>query len=744
MAVTKLSISGMHCQSCVAGIEKGLNAVAGVTSASVNFATGEAKVEGNADTQALIQAVSIAGYTAILADDKNSEAAQDAETLAQQKHVRQLLWQTVIAAVVGAPLFIDAFFPWLPSARLASVQWPWVVIGVICFAVLYFCGGYIYRAAWQSIKQHYANMDTLVSMGTGIAWLYSFIVVLFPSHIPQSTRYVYFDTSTLLIAFINFGAFLEIRARGHTSQAIKRLIGLQPKTALVLREGVEKEILISEVQHNDMIRVKPGENIPVDGEITEGDSQVDESMLTGEPLPVSKKAGDTVSAGTLNKTGSFVFKATRIGKDTALSRIINMVKQAQNTKPKISRIVDKVASVFAPLVLVVAVLTALGWYNFGPEPHIAFMLETTIAVLVIACPCALGLATPISIMVGVGKAAEYGVLVRKGEALQTVRQLTAIILDKTGTITLGHPECVDIYCVNDNSADTVLQLAASIENHSEHPLATAVVDMAKKQAVALKPITEFQAISGYGVSAKIDKKNILLGNEALMRKQSLSVDTLQDKFNELASKSYLPMYVAYDNEIVGIISVADPIRADSKHAIHNLKKMGLKVIMLTGDNQKTADAVARQVDVDQVIAHVLPENKSDEIKRLQASGEIVAMVGDGINDAPALAAANVGFAIGTGTDVAIEAADMTLMSGSLMGVVNAIAISQATLRNVKQNLFAAFIYNGIGIPIAAGVLYPAIHLLLNPLIAGAAMALSSVSVVTNANRLRFFRLKEVR
>lgn len=732
---TRLVLQGIHCPSCVPAVEKALKAVPCVTGVVINFTLKQADISGTALQQDLIQAVRSAGYDAIPYVESHSEATTEK---ADKKHAQQLLKKVVIAAAVGTPLFINAFFPWMPSVTTRLMQWQWLLVALSTFAVLAYCGSDIFKGAWQSIKNRYATMDTLVAMGTGIAWLYSFIIILFPGDIPANARHVYFDTAAMLIAFISFGSFLESRARGKTSQAIKKLIGLQPKTAIVIRIGQEVSMPIKDVIAGDDIRVKPGEKIPVDGVIIEGQSQIDESMLTGEPMPISKKVGDKVVAGAVNKTGSFLFTATNVGKNTVLANIIKMVQQAQNSKPKIGRLVDKVASIFTPIVIVIAIITAIVWYLFGPEPKTAFILESTIAVLVIACPCALGLATPISIMVGVGKAAEYGVLIRKGESLQTVQSLTAIVLDKTGTITLGRPELVDVCPIDGVDEDKLITLAASIEKLSEHPLAMAITDAAKQKNLSLKEVADFKTHAGMGVSAIYDKKLVLLGNAKLMQENNINIEALKLKFDEYASQAHSPMYIAAEGHAMGLLGVADPIKTDSKKAIEAFHKLGLKIIMLTGDNETTADAVAKQVGIDRIIAHVLPENKSQAIKKLQAKGEIVAMVGDGINDAPALSQANVGFAIGTGTDVAIESADMTLMSGSLMGVVNAIKISKATMCNIKQNLFAAFLYNGIGIPIAAGVLYPAFGILLNPLIAGAAMALSSVSVVMNANRLRFY------
>ena len=741
MHTRQINIEGMHCASCIPGIEKSLQSVPGVSSAKVNFAARVAEVTGAMDDKALIAAVARVGYSATLVDDAVDEEAAQAQQ--NGAHLRKLWRQAWLAALIGFPLFSDLFFSWLPSTTGDHIQLGWVAIALVVLVAMWYSGGHIYRGAWQSFKAHSANMDTLIAIGTGMAWLYSAIVVAFPSFLPVFARHVYFDTAIILLAFVNFGAALEMRARGKTSQALKHLIGLQPKTARVIRAGDEMDIPIDEIQVNDKLRARPGEKIAVDGEILEGESQIDESMLTGEPMPVSKRSGDTVAAGTINKSGSFIYRPTRMGKDTALARIIDMVRQAQNSKPSIGRLADKVAGIFVPFVLIAAVMTALVWFNFGPQPKTAFVMVATIAVLVIACPCALGLATPISVMVGVGKAAEMGMLIRNGDALQTSGDLTAVVLDKTGTVTEGRPALAEVIPLGGVSEQDILLLAASVEMGSEHPLAEAIVAGAKEKGVNPQSVSQFQAIAGHGVSAVFNSKLTLLGNVKLMRQHNIELVDLVSQSEQLAARGHTPMYVARDGRALGVISVADPIKSDSLLAIAELHKLGLKVIMLTGDNETTAAAVATEVGVDEVIAEVLPEEKSAKVKALQQRGEVVAMVGDGINDAPALAAANVGFAIGSGTDVAIESADITLMSGSLLGVVNSIALSKATLRNIKQNLFGAFIYNGLGIPIAAGVLYPAMGLLLNPMIAGAAMALSSVTVVTNANRLRFFRKRVV-
>jgi len=615
----------------------------------------------------------------------------------------------------------------------------WLGISALTLFVLIYAGGHFFVGAWKSFRANNANMDTLIALGTGAAWLYSTLIAVFPESVPGLARHAYFEAAAVIIALINLGQALEQRARGKTSEAIKRLIGLQPKTARVVRDGREIDVSIDQVGLEETVRVRPGEKIPVDGVIIDGHSSIDESMLTGEPLPVEKMVGDAVTGGTLNKTGSFLFQAKRIGADTALARIIAMVRQAQSSKPAIGRLADRISAVFVPTVLIIAVITFLAWFDLGPDPRLSYGLVAAMTVLIIACPCALGLATPISIMVGVGKAAEYGVLIRNGEALQEAGRLTVVVLDKTGTITAGRPAVTGLVAAPGFQEADVLALAASVETGSEHPLAQAIVDSAHERGATLQPASGFEAIAGHGVRARVSERMVLLGNAKLMQENGVDLSGLEARAAELAAQAQTPMYLAVDQRIAGIVAVADPVKPDSKDAIARLHKDGLKVVMITGDNVATAKAVAAQVGVDEVLAEVLPADKASRVSALQARGEIVGMVGDGINDAPALAQADVGFAIGTGTDVAIESAAVTLMRGSLHGVADAISISRATVRNIKQNLFGAFVYNSFGIPVAAGVLFPLTGLLLNPMIAGAAMAMSSVTVVSNANRLRFVK-----
>jgi Cu+-exporting ATPase len=740
----RLSIGGMSCAGCVASVEKALQSVNGVVEASVNFADHTATVKTDVPADSLIKAVVDSGYEAaelIGLEDESEKAA------AELKEYYTRLKQAVVAGFVGFPLLLSGWLGVMPPLEGVG-WWFWLFIGFATLAVMNYSGGRFYRGAWKSFLNHNANMDTLIALGTGAAWVFSVIILLAPSLVPESARHVYFEAAAIIIALINFGSALEMRARGKTSQAIRRLIGLTPKTARVVRDGEEVDVPIEEIGLSETLRVRPGEKIAVDGVIIEGHSTVDESMLTGEPMPVSKGKGDIVVAGTLNKTGSFLFLASRIGKDTVLARIIELVQKAQNTKPAIARLVDKVSSIFVPVVMIIAVLTCLIWFNYaevlapdliGPVSRVSFMLVTTMTVLIIACPCALGLATPISIMVGVGKAAEYGVLIRKGDALQRAGQLTAVVMDKTGTITEGRPMVTELLPVDKWNKKRLLQMAASIEAGSEHPLAEAVMEAARQKGLNLLALDRFSAVAGSGVKARIEGKTTLFGNAKLMADNQIDTGSLKGEAEKLASQSQTPMFLAVDGKIAGVVAVADPVKEDSRDAIKRLQALGIRVVMLTGDNQATAAVVARDVGVDEVIAEVLPEDKAKKVTELQSAGAVVGMVGDGINDAPALASADVGFAIGTGTDIAIESSDITLMRGSLHGVADAIAVSKATVSNIKQNLFGAFIYNALGIPLAAGILFPITGLLLNPIIAGAAMAMSSVTVVTNANRLRFFK-----
>ncbi|MBT8108291.1 MAG: heavy metal translocating P-type ATPase [Gammaproteobacteria bacterium] len=725
----------MSCAGCVSRVEKALQAAPGVSAAVVNFAEHTATVEGDVDADALVAAVVDTGFEAAELRGIDDLAEKEA---AEHEHYRDLLKKAAVAAALGAPQFVFGMAGWLPD--IASGRPFWFVIGLLTLAMLAYSGGHFFTGALKLARRREANMDTLIALGTGTAWAYSMIILALPGLVPEMARHAYFEAAAIIIAFINLGSALEMRARGKTSEAIKRLIGLQPRTARVVRDGVEQDIPIENVGLEETLRVRPGERIAVDGEIIEGRSSIDESMLTGEPIPVEKSAGDSVVAGTINKTGSFLFVAQRIGKDTALARIIAMVRKAQASKPEIGRLVDRVAAVFVPAVILVAILTFVAWFTLGPAgQELSYAVVTAMTVLIIACPCALGLATPISIMIGVGKAAEFGALIRNGDALQLAGRLDTIVLDKTGTVTEGRPSVTAIHPAGGRGEDELLRVAASLEQASEHPLAEAVVLAARDRQIDLAAAEDFAAIAGHGAEARVDGRKILVGSRKFMDDRGVDVSPIHAAAAELASTAATPVYVAVDNAAAGVIGIADAIKTDSPQAIAALCESGLRVVLLTGDNRATAEAVAREVGIDEVLAEVLPEEKADKVAELQQGGGRVGMVGDGINDAPALARADVGFAIGTGTDVAIESADITLMGGSLQGVVDAIAVSKATVRNIKQNLFGAFIYNTLSIPIAAGVLYGLLGVLLNPMIAGAAMAMSSVTVVSNANRLRLIK-----
>jgi len=741
MTVKHFSIGGMSCAGCVASVEKALKKVDGLESSSVNFAEHTAEVEGNFSSDVLIKAVVDAGYEAALLQSEEDAAEKEA---AEFTHYRNLLKKSFVAALVGVPLFVLGMSGLLPDLNNTQGQIIWFLIGLVTAFVMWFSGGYFFTGAWKSLKNHNANMDTLIALGTGTAWVFSMVITINPELVPSLARHAYFEAAAIIIALINFGSALEMRARGKTSEAIKRLIGLQPKTARVIRDGKETDVDISQVGLNETVRVRPGEKIPVDGVVIDGHSSVDESMLTGEPLAVEKNIDDEVVGGTINKAGTFLFVAKKIGSETALAQIIALVRKAQNSKPAIGKLADRISAIFVPTVLIIAVITFLTWFNFAPglvtdDVRVSYALVTMMTVLIIACPCALGLATPISIMVGVGKAAELGVLIRNGDALQTAGKLDAVVLDKTGTITKGQPSVTSVITFGEQRQEDVLMYAASLEQGSEHPLAEAIVNAARDKEIALSSAEDFAAIAGHGVKATILQKNILLGNAALMKNNDVDITAGLEQSEALAAQAQTPVFLAINNQLAGIVSVADPIKEDSAQAIKALHQLGIKVVMLTGDNKHTAKAVAQQLSIDEYFAEVLPEDKEQKVALLQSQGNVVGMVGDGINDAPALARADVGFAIGTGTDVAIESADVTLMRGSLLGVVDAIAISKATVKNIKQNLFGAFVYNSLGIPVAAGILFPFTGILLNPMIAGAAMAMSSVTVVSNANRLRWFR-----
>jgi Cu+-exporting ATPase len=767
-ATLRLGIGGMHCNSCVSQIERELKQTSGVLSASIDLGTESALVKylpSEVDMPKIKQIIERLGYQTFEASRqpsssgngqkvdkqetkaKTDEEPMDENQLAREKEYKSLMWKFIFSAVVSIPVMIFSYpdFLGLPDQFQRGTDllyWIWFSMGVVTLPVMFWAGSHFYTGAWAAFKNRSANMHTLIAVGITAAWLYSTVAVLFPDIFPtEALAEVFYDVTAVVVALVNLGLALEIRAKGRSSEAIKKLMGLQAKTARVVRDGKEMDIPVEEVVLDDVIIVRPGEKIPVDGEIVEGSSAIDESMITGESIPVEKHKGDEVIGATINKTGSFKFKATKVGKDTALSQIVQMVEEAQSSKPPIQRIVDQVSGYFVPAVMILSIASFVIWYIVGPVPSLIYALIVAVTVLVIACPCALGLATPISLMVGIGKGAENGILIRSGEALETAQKLDAIVLDKTGTITEGQPKLTDVIVSNGFNKNDVLAWCASVERASEHPLGEAIIKGAEEQGLILQDPKNFNAVPGHGVEAEVDGHKVLLGNIKMMLDNNVNVGNLQDQSIALADGGKTPMFVAINNKAAGIVAVADTVKPDSKEAIAQLKKMGLEVIMITGDNKRTADAIARQVGVDRVLAEVLPEDKAINVQKLQNEGKCVAMVGDGINDAPALAQADIGLAIGTGTDVAIEASDITLIKGSLKGVVLAIQLSKATMKNIRQNLVGAFAYNTAGLPIAAGLLFPFFGILLSPLIAAAAMAFSSVTVVTNANRLRKFQPK---
>lgn len=705
---------------------------------------GDAKMNGAAAAHDHHQMVAATPHA-----PERAHAHEQSVEEAQEQSYRTMMRKFWFAAAVGVPLLFLMFAEFVPAWRHALMPYHQAIgiaSALLTLPVLAWSGSQFFQGAWNGFRNHNTNMDTLVALGTGAAWAYSTVVVLAPGLFPAGTTGMYFEVAVIVIALILLGQALEVRAKRRSSAAIRKLLELQAKTARVIRDGREVDIPIEEVVVGDTVLVRPGEKIPVDGRILEGESAIDESVVTGESVPVDKKAGDAVVGASVNKTGAFTFRATKVGSDTALAQIVAMVERAQNSKPPIGRLVNKISSYFVPAVMIISILTFLAWFNFGPPPQLNYSIVTMVAVLVIACPCALGLATPISLMVGVGKAAENRVLIRNGEALETASRLTTVVLDKTGTITKGKPELTDVLPLGSFTEAELLRLAAIADRRSEHPLAEAIVEGARRRGIEVGEPQQFNAIPGHGVDATVEGLRVLVGNRKLMEREKVSSGEFEQIAARLADDGKTPMFVAVDLEPAGVVGVADTIKEDSLVAIRALEQMGIEVVMMTGDNERTARAIARQAGITRVLAEVLPEEKAQQVERLQGEGKgrLVGMVGDGINDAPALAQADIGFAIGTGTDVAIEAADVTLVGGSLQGVVIAIEISRATLKNIKQNLFGAFIYNVLGIPIAAGLLYPVLGILLSPIIAGAAMAASSITVVTNANRLRFFEPKPVK
>ena len=691
---------------------------------------------GSASAAELVQAVEKAGYGAeAIEDDAERRERQQETAIATMKRFR---WQAIVALLVGIPVMVWGMMGDNMMVT-ADNRTLWLVIGLITLAVMVFAGGHFYTSAWKSLKNRTATMDTLVALGTGAAWLYSMSVNVWPQWFPMEARHLYYEASAMIIGLINLGHMLEARARQRSSKALERLLDLTPPTARVVTDDGEKSVPLSEVQPGMTLRLTTGDRVPVDGEITQGDAWLDEAMLTGEPIPQLKSQGDAVHAGTVVQDGSVLFRASAVGSHTTLSRIIRMVRQAQSSKPEIGQLADKISAIFVPVVVGIALLSAAIWYFFGPAPQIVYTLVIATTVLIIACPCALGLATPMSIISGVGRAAEFGVLVRDADALQRASTLDTLVFDKTGTLTEGKPQVVAVSTVGCTETDA-LRLAAALEQGSSHPLARAILE--KAGDARLPQVSNFRTLRGLGVSGEAEGHTLLLGNQALLTEYGVDTSALDAELNAQASQGATPVLLARDGQVAALLAVRDPLRQDSVDALQRLHRAGYRLVMLTGDNPTTANAIAKEAGIDEVIAGVLPDGKADAIKNLQSQGRQVAMVGDGINDAPALAQADVGIAMGGGSDVAIETAAITLMRHSLMGVADALAISKATLRNMKQNLLGAFVYNSLGIPIAAGILWPLTGTLLNPVVAGAAMALSSITVVSNANRLLRFKPKD--
>ena len=748
--VVQLPVGGMVCASCVVRVEKALKTTPGVEDAAVNLATETATVSfapSAIDLGGLRRAVEGAGYEVRDADREAEEgAAADALEEARGRELRRLRVKVGVSLVVGSGLMLLGLFP--PS--FLTMEQLWIVMFAFATPIQFWAGSQFYRAAWAAARHRTMDMNTLVAVGTSVAYSYSVAVTFLPSVFERAggagfEAEVYYETAVIIIGLILLGRFLETRAKGQTSQAMKKLMGLQAKTARVVRAGVELDVPVEDVLVDDVVLVRPGAKVPVDGVVLDGRSSIDESMLTGESMPVEKGPGDLVIGATVNRSGAFRFTATKVGKDTALAQIVRLVEEAQGSKAPIQRLADRVAGIFVPTVFVIAALTFAVWLVFGPEPAFTLAMLAAVAVLIIACPCALGLATPTAIMVGTGKGAENGILIRSGEALERAYRLTSIVLDKTGTLTQGTPVVTDVVTLPAAGgaaafdADELLRLAASAERGSEHPLGEAIVERAREAGLEIAEPEGFDAIPGHGIDVTIGPRRVLLGNRRLMDVRGVDVGSLAGVSETLAGEGKTPMFVAVDGSIAGIVAVADTLKPNSREAVAKLRSLGLDVYMVTGDNRRTAEAIAAQVGIDKVLSEVLPETKAEEVKRLQADGQVVAMVGDGINDAPALAQADIGIAIGTGADVAMEASDITLIRGDLMPIVTAITLSRSTMRTIKQNLFWAFGYNAALIPVAAGILYPLFGVFLSPMLAAAAMALSSVSVVSNSLRLRRFR-----
>ncbi|KAB0572587.1 heavy metal translocating P-type ATPase [Brucella pituitosa] len=742
-----LAIEGMTCASCVSKVEKALNAVPGVTRASVNLATERAHVElaGQVPLSDLIKAVKTAGYEARSLDEVRSDAKQETQSDKRDAEALELKKNVILAAVLTLPVFILEMGSHIVPAmhmfvmNTIGMQNSWYFQFVLTTLVLFGPGMRFFKKGIPALLRGTPDMNSLVVVGTAAAWGFSVVATFWSDILPEGTVNVYFEAAAVIVTLILIGRYLEARAKGRTSAAISRLVGLQAKSARVVRDGETVDVPLDDVLVGDIVQVRPGEKVPVDGEVIEGSSYVDESMITGEPVPVAKEEGAEVVGGTINKTGAFTFRATKVGRDMVISQIVRMVEDAQADKLPIQAKVDKVTGWFVPAVLAAAALTFVVWLVIGGTGMMGFALVNAIAVVIIACPCAMGLATPTSIMVGTGRAAEFGVLFRRGDALQTLRDASVIAVDKTGTLTQGKPALAHFAVVDGVDKDEALALVAAVEARSEHPIADAIVTAAKEKGLKLADVSAFESVPGFGLKASVAGHEVVIGADRYMAKLGFDVAVFADDASRLGDEGQTPLYAAIDGKLAAIITVADPMKETTPAAIAAMHEQGLKVAMITGDNRRTAQAIAKRLGIDEVVAEVLPDGKVEALKRLSAGGKRIAFVGDGINDAPALAAADVGIAIGTGTDIAIESADVVLMSGDLRGVVNAIAISKATIRNISENLFWAFAYNVALIPVAAGILYPFTGTLLSPVLAAGAMALSSIFVLSNALRLKGFK-----
>ena len=729
-----LLLEGLSCAACVAKVQNALQAVPLVESAQINLAESTATVFGDADPDKLIEAVIHAGYGAELVEDEQTR--RDKQQRQAEKEIKRLKWQALVALLLGGGLMI-----WMLAGGDMAVteanRTNWMIVGIATLAVILLSGGHFYQRAVKHLIKKTATMDTLVALGTGTAWLYSIVVVLIPDFFPEHSRHLYFESSAMIIGLINIGKMLEAKAKQRSSQALERLLDLAPPTARVADEQGERDIPLRQVKPHMILRLQTGDRVAVDGIVTQGQAWIDESMLTGEPVAVEKQSGDKISAGTLVTNGTLLFRAERVGPHTTLANIIKLVRKAQSSKPPIGLLADKIAAVFVPIVVMIALMAAFIWYLLSGEASYAFVVLTT--VLIIACPCALGLAAPMSIIAGIGRAAEFGVLVRDAEALQKAASVDTIVFDKTGTLTKGEPKVTALYTFNQISEQSAVRFSAVLEQGSGHPLAKAIMDYA--QHSTLPEVTDFNTLKGLGLSGKAEGKTLLLGSRLLFARHQIDIRAAESYFQAESSKGATVIFLAVDKQLAAMFAIRDPVREDSKTALQRLHQQGYRLIMLTGDQEKTAHAIAQEIGIENVIAEVLPEEKAQVIERLQQEGRHVVMVGDGINDAPALAQADVGVAMGSGSDIAIETAGFTLMRHSIHAVADALSLAKGTLRNMQQNLFFAFIYNLLGIPIAAGVLYPFFHILLNPMIGGAAMALSSITVATNANRMLKFTPK---